>query len=229
MVPLKLPHDPAAPLGVLCLGAHADDIEIGCGGTLLQLLAARTGVHVTWVVFSSAGSREEEARTGASLFLEGAARKNVAPLKFRDGFFPYQGERIKECFEALKQDACPDPDLIFTHYREDRHQDHRVISDLTWNTWRHNLIVEYEVPKYDGDLGQPNLFAPLARSTCERKISNILDAFKTESRKAWMTQDTFWATLRLRGVECAAPDGYAEAFHCRKITLDTQESAAGGR
>jgi LmbE family N-acetylglucosaminyl deacetylase len=224
MVPLKLPSDPATPLKLLCLGAHADDIEIGCGGTLLQLLSTRPNVQVVWVVFSSAGEREAEARAGASLFLERAAQQSVSPMKFRDGFFPYQGERIKECFEAIKKDACPDPDVIFTHYREDRHQDHRFISDLTWNTWRRNLILEYEVPKYDGDLGHPNLFVPLAKETCDRKIKHILDAFHTESKKAWMTEDTFWATLRLRGVECAAREKYAEAFHCRKLTLDTQES-----
>ncbi|MDP3759928.1 MAG: PIG-L deacetylase family protein [Ramlibacter sp.] len=228
MVPLKLPQDAAAPLEVLCLGAHADDIEIGCGGTLLQLLSARANVKVVWVVFSSAGAREAEARTSASLFLERARQKNVSPMKFRDGFFPCQGERIKECFEELKQALCPDPDLIFTHCREDRHQDHRAISDLTWNTWRRNLVLEYEIPKYDGDLGHPNLFVPLTKDTCERKIRYILDAFQTESNKAWMSEDTFWAMLRLRGVECAARDRYAEAFHCRKLTLGTGAAAWGG-
>ena len=228
MLPLMLPQDPAAPLKLLCLGAHADDIEIGCGGTLLQLLATRSNVQVVWVVFSAAGAREAEARRGASLFLQRAARQTVSPLKFRDAFFPYHGESIKEHFEELKQNAGADPDVIFTHCREDRHQDHRVISDLTWNTWRRNLILEYEIPKYDGDLGKPNLFVPLGKETCERKIKHILEAFQTESKKAWMTEDTFWATLRLRGVECAARDGYAEAFHCRKLTIDTLGSAAWG-
>lgn len=228
MAPLMLPSDPAAPLKLLCLGAHADDIEIGCGGTLLQLLATRSNVQVVWVVFSSAGVREEEACRGASLFLRGAAAQTVTPMKFRDGFFPYQGERIKEYFEELKHNAGADPDVIFTHCREDRHQDHRVISDLTWNTWRRNLILEYEIPKYDGDLGHPNLFVPLTRQTGERKIEYILEAFRTESKKAWMTDETFWATLRLRGVECAARDGYAEAFHCRKLTIDTQAPAGWG-
>ena len=220
MLPLGLPRDPAAPLTLLCLGAHCDDIEIGCGGTVLQLLSVRTNLHVVWVVFSSAGEREREARASASLFLQQAREQKVIVMKFRDGFFPYQGANIKECFEELKNDV--DPDLIFTHYREDRHQDHRTISDLTWNTWRRHLILEYEIPKYDGDLGTPNFFVPLEKDVCAHKIKHILDVFQTESNKAWMTEDTFQAILRLRGVECAAPDRYAEAFYCRKLVLGTQ-------
>src|SRR3990167_7138905 len=168
MLPLSLPLDTDAPLRLLCLGAHADDIEIGCGGTVLQLLSARLHVEVTWVVFSSAGEREREARAGASVFLERAGRQRVIVKKFRDGFFPYEGARIKEFFEELKDEV--DPDLIFTHYRHDRHQDHRTISDLTWNTWRRHLILEYEIPKYDGDLGAPNFFVPLEQEVRARKI-----------------------------------------------------------
>lgn len=220
MLPLGLPQDPAAPLTLLCLGAHCDDIEIGCGGTVLQLLSVRTNLLVVWVVFSSAGEREREARASASLFLQQAKEQKVIVTKFRDGFFPYQGANIKEFFEELKKDV--DPDLIFTHYREDRHQDHRTISDLTWNTWRRHLILEYEIPKYDGDLGTPNFFVPLKKDVCARKITYIRDVFQTESNKAWMTEDTFQAILRLRGVECAAPDRYAEAFYCRKLVLGTQ-------
>jgi LmbE family N-acetylglucosaminyl deacetylase len=217
MLSLNLPQD-SAPLQLLFLGAHSDDIEIGCGGTILQLLSARRNLHVTWVVFSSPGEREREARTGASLFLQGAKEQKVVVMNFRDGFFPYQGADIKEFFEELKKDV--DPDLIFTHYREDRQQDHRTISDLTWNTWRRHLILEYEVPKYDGDLGRPNLFVPLDKEVCARKIQHICTAFRSESSsKAWMTEDTFQAILRLRGVECAAPDKYAEAFHCHKLVL----------
>jgi LmbE family N-acetylglucosaminyl deacetylase len=174
-------------------------------------------VDVTWVVFSSAGEREREARAGASLFLERAGRQRVIVKKFRDGFFPYEGARIKEFFEELKDEV--DPDLIFTHYRHDRHQDHRTISDLTWNTWRRHLILEYEIPKYDGDLGAPNCFVPLRKDVCERKIKHICDVFQSEAGKAWLAEDTFQAILRLRGVECAAPERYAEAFHCRKHIL----------
>jgi LmbE family N-acetylglucosaminyl deacetylase len=219
MLPLNLSLDPSLPLQVLCLGAHADDIEIGCGGTVLQLLAQRPNVHVTWVVFSAAGVREQEARESAARFLAGAARQTVVVKNFRDGFFPYVGGEIKEFVESLKQEV-PDPHLVFTHYRDDRHQDHRTVSDLTWNTWRRNMVLEYEIPKYDGDLGTPNCFVPLSREMGQRKIESIREVFKSESHKAWMSADTFEAMLRLRGVECAAPQKWAEAFHCRKLILD---------
>jgi LmbE family N-acetylglucosaminyl deacetylase len=220
MLPLNLPRNPATPLKLLCLGAHSDDIEIGCGGTILQWLATNPNLEVVWVVFSSGREREKEARTSASLFLkQGKGRKKVIVKKFRDGFFPYQGTKIKEFFEELKKEI--DPNLIFTHYRTDRHQDHRTISDLTWNTWRRHLILEYEIPKYDGDLGTPNCFVPLKREICSRKVKYICDVFQTQGNKAWLTEDTFQAVLRLRGVECAAPDKYAEAFYCRKLILGT--------
>ena len=226
MLSLNLPRDPAAPLKLLLLGAHCDDIEIGCGGTVLKMLAGRSNLDVVWVVFSSSEEREREARASASLFLE-QAKSNVIVRKFRDGFFPYQGTQIKEFFEELKKDV--NPDLILTHYRDDRHQDHRTISDLTWNTWRQHLILEYEIPKYDGDLGTSNCFVPLDGDTCARKIKTICDVFQSESNKAWLTEDTFWALLRLRGVECAAPDKYAEAFYCRKLVLGIQSPAAPNR
>jgi LmbE family N-acetylglucosaminyl deacetylase len=210
------------PLQILCLGAHADDIEIGCGGTVLQLLSARPNLEFFWVVFSSGREREREARASAELFLERAARKEVIVKEYRDGFFPYDGARIKEFFEELKRRVSPD--LIFTHYRDDRHQDHRTMSDLTWNTWRNHLILEYEIPKYDGDLGSPNCFVPLGREVCDRKIKYICDVFQTQSNKAWLTADTFQAILRLRGVECAAPDKYAEAFYCRKQVWELTET-----
>lgn len=222
MLALNLPHDPAAPFQLLCLGAHSDDIEIGCGGTVLQLLSSHPNMRVVWVVFSAGARREREARASASLFLGQAREQRVIVLNFRDGFFPYEGANIKEFFEQLKKDV--DPDLIFTHYREDRHQDHRTISDLTWNTWRRHLILEYEIPKYDGDLGAPNLFVPLAREVCARKIEHILGVFQAERDKAWLSEDTFQAIARLRGVECAAPEKLAEAFYCRKLILGTHGS-----
>jgi LmbE family N-acetylglucosaminyl deacetylase len=227
MLPLNLPRDSAAPLKLLCLGAHSDDIEIGCGGTILQLLSAYSNLDVVWVVFSSGREREQEARASAALFLKQAKRpKKVIVKRFRDGFFPYQGTKIKEFFEAIKKGV--NPDLIFTHYRDDRHQDHRTISDLTWNTWRQHLILEYEIPKYDGDLGSPNCFVPLKKEICARKIKYICDVFQTQGNKAWLTEDTFQAILRLRGVECAAPDKYAEAFYCRKLILGTQRGSTPG-
>jgi LmbE family N-acetylglucosaminyl deacetylase len=217
MLPLDLLKAPGAPLTVLCLGAHSDDIEIGCGGTVLQLLTHYSNLEVVWAVFSSGREREREARASADLFLKRAKRKEVIVKNFRDGFFPYEGARIKEFFEEMKKQV--NPGLIFTHYRQDRHQDHRTISDLTWNTWRQHFILEYEIPKYDGDLGTPNCFVPLKAEICAGKIKYICDVFQTQSNKAWLTEDTFQAILRLRGVECAAPDKYAEAFYCRKMIL----------
>jgi LmbE family N-acetylglucosaminyl deacetylase len=218
MLPINLPQNPSGPLKVLCLGAHSDDIEIGCGGTVLQLLSGQRATEFFWVVFSAGGQREREARDSAALFLERSERKEVVIQNFRDGFFPYEGGQIKEFFEQLKKRVSPD--LIFTHYRDDRHQDHRTISDLTWNTWRNHLILEYEIPKYDGDLGSPNCFVPLGKELCDRKIKYICDVFQTQSKKPWLTEDTFQAMLRLRGVECATPDNYAEAFYSRKLVCE---------
>jgi len=221
MLPLNLARGSGCK--ILCLGAHSDDIEIGCGGTILQLLSSRVDVNVSWVVFSAGKEREREARASAALFLKQAKRKKVTVKNFRDGFFPYEGTRIKEFFETIKRNLSPD--LIFTHYRDDRHQDHRTISDLTWNTFRKHLILEYEIPKYDGDLGSPNFFVPLEQKACTHKIKYICDIFQTQSNKAWLTQDTFQAILRLRGVECAAPEKYAEAFYCRKLILETERES----
>jgi LmbE family N-acetylglucosaminyl deacetylase len=222
MLPLNLSRDPAAPLQVLCLGAHSDDIEIGCGGTILQLLPGYSNVDVRWIVFSSNAEREREARASADLFLKKAKHKKVMVKKFRDGFFPYDGAKVKEALEGMKKKMALNPDLIFTHYRDDRHQDHRVLSDLTWNTFRRHLILEYEIPKYDGDMGSPNWFVPLKPKVCERKIKYICEMFKTQQVKGWLTEDTFLALMRLRGVECQAAEKYAEAFYCRKLTLATE-------
>jgi LmbE family N-acetylglucosaminyl deacetylase len=223
MLPIRLPLNGSTPRKVLCLGAHSDDIEIGAGGTVLQLLSTNHDFEIIWVVFSAAGSeREREARRSAGLFLEGAKQQEVIVKDFRDGFFPYDGGKVKEFFEALKTRVSPD--LIFTHYRDDRHQDHRTICELTWNTWRSHMILEYEIPKYDGDLGSPNVFVPLPREICERKIKHICDVFQTQGNKTWLTEDTFQAILRLRGVECAAPERYAEAFYCRKLVCRFEDA-----
>ena len=218
MLSLNFLQNRKSPLKIMCLGAHADDIEIGCGGTVLQLLSLHRGLEFSWIVFSSGSEREREARDSAGLFLKQAEHKEVVVKDFRDGFFPYEGARIKDFFEELKGRVSPD--LIFTHYRDDRHQDHRTISDLTWNTWRNHLILEYEIPKYDGDLGSPNFFVPLVKEICDRKIKYICDVFQTQSNKAWLTEDTFQGLLRLRGVECAARGKYAEAFYCRKLVSE---------
>jgi LmbE family N-acetylglucosaminyl deacetylase len=206
----------SGPLRVLCLGAHSDDIEIGCGGLILWL-AARRKMTVDWVVFSANGEREREARRSAALFLRSVAGKRVLVKSFRDGFFPYE-PAIKETFESLKRETAPD--LVLTHYRDDRHQDHRTLSDLAWNTWRDHLILEYEIPKFDGDLGAPNVFVPLARAICLQKARHLQAAFGSQRDKHWFSDETFMGLMRLRGMECRSATGYAEAFYGRKIVLD---------
>lgn len=207
----------ASSLSILCLGAHSDDIEIGCGGTLLSLLQRHPGSTVNWVVLGAAGERAEEARASAGEFLQPAGAAKVAVHDFRDGFFPSCFVDIKETFERLKADI--EPDLILTHMRDDRHQDHRAVSDLTWNTFRRHLILEYEIPKYDGDLGQPNLYVPLSQAEAETKVDLLMRHFGTQRSKSWFTPDTFWAMLRLRGIEAASPSGFAEGLYARKMVM----------
>jgi len=202
---------------VLCVGAHADDIEVGCGGTVLRLLAERPGIRVHWVVLSAPGDRADEAVAGARSFLGDAAAEDVVIKSYRDSFFPHQGREIKEYFHELAGKISPD--LIFTHRREDRHQDHRVVWELTWCAFRDHLILEYEIPKYDGDLGQPNVFVPLSESICGRKVQSIVDVFRTQHEKPWFSEDTFRSTLRIRGLECNSQSRYAEGFDCRKMTF----------
>ena len=208
----RLPRNPT----ILCIGAHCDDIEIGCGATMLRILRARRDVTVRWVVLSSTLVRAREAAAAAALFLRGARRRDVRIESFTDGHFPYQGADIKQLFEEMKSD--PAPDLIFTHYRDDRHQDHRVVSDTTWQTFRDATILEYEIPKYDGDLGIPNVFAEIDAATCERKIRYLTKSYATQRAKPWFTAETLRALMRLRAVESRAPR-YAEAFYGRKLVL----------
>ena len=214
MLPFKLNGNDRQLKHILCLGAHSDDIEIGCGGALLRLLTENPEVTVTWVVFSSTPEREQEAKASAADFLSAVEKKQIIIHRFRDAFFPYDGPAIKEAFEALK--AQPTPDLIFSHCRHDLHQDHRVICDLTWNTFRDHLIWEYEIPKYDGDLGTPNLYVHLDKATCERKAALLMQHFATQSNKHWFTPETFLGLMRLRGIESRSPLGYAEGFYSRK-------------
>jgi LmbE family N-acetylglucosaminyl deacetylase len=214
MEQIGLLADGARAKRILALGAHADDIEIGCGGTILRLAAERRGLDVLWVVFASTPERAAEARGSAGAFLEGIASTKVIVRDYRDGFLPYSGAAVKDEFETLKRGFSPD--LIFTHYRNDRHQDHRLISDLTWNTWRDHLILEYEIPKYDGDFGSPNFFAALAPTVVDRKIALLLGHFPSQAAKPWFTADLFAAVARIRGMECGAPDGFAEGFYGRK-------------
>ena len=205
---------------VLCLGAHSDDIEIGAGGTLLKLVAQVPELEIQWVVFSAPGPRAEEARRSADEFLARVARKQVIIGSFRESYFPSEWVAIKDWFEEVK--AKFDPDLVFTHYRDDRHQDHRILSDLAWNTFRNHLILEYEILKYDGDIGRPNVFVPLSGQLCTLKIELLLKHFQTQLTKHWFTSDTFEAMHRIRGIECASATCRAEAFYCRKLILGLQ-------
>jgi LmbE family N-acetylglucosaminyl deacetylase len=202
------------PVSVLLLGAHSDDIEIGCGGTILRLKEEYPDLAVCWVVFAAEGSREEEARSSAEDFLTGVKEKKIIVLNYRDGFLPYHGEEVKDFFEQLKTQVSPD--LIFTHYRHDLHQDHRLVCELTWNTFRNHAILEYEIIKFDGDLGQPNFFVQLEEKFCQGKAERLLTHFKTQAGRYWFSADTFMSLLRIRGVEARSKSGYAEGFYIRK-------------
>jgi LmbE family N-acetylglucosaminyl deacetylase len=204
-------------LKLLCLGAHADDIEIGCGGTVLRLAAEMPDLIVRWIVFSGAGLREAEARSSAAAFLENISEKQIEVLGFRDGYFPFQGADIKDCFEAVKRDFAPS--MVLTHWHGDAHQDHRLVAELTHNTFRDHLVLEYEIPKYDGDLGNPAFFVPLTQALLNRKVEAIARHFPSQGGRSWFSDETFLAMARLRGIGCNAPERLAEAFYARKIVF----------
>ena len=205
------------PLHVLCLGAHCDDIEIGCGATILKLADEAPDLSINWVVFSSNEVRAAEAKESFRKFSRNIESAELKIFNFRNGYFPYIGNEIKDSFEELKSTA--DPDLIFTHHGQDYHQDHRTISELTWNTFRDHCILEYEIPKYDGDLGTPNFYVPSKVEYMRRKSQLLLDCFTTQRKRPWFSQTTFDALMRLRGIECNSSSGFAEAFFARKVTL----------
>jgi LmbE family N-acetylglucosaminyl deacetylase len=213
---LSLVPNKRGALRLVCIGAHCDDLEIGCGGTVLELLRRRP-VAVTWVVLSGSGVRGREARASARRFLAGARRSRVLVEAFRDGYFPIQHGEIKDFFEKLKGEVAPD--IVLCHAGNDLHQDHRLVAELTWNTFRDHLILEYEIVKYDGALGSPSVFVPLSSATRRRKVRLLLRGFATQRAKRWFTAETFDAIMRIRGVECNAPSGYAEAFYARKILI----------
>jgi LmbE family N-acetylglucosaminyl deacetylase len=216
MLRLELTRHGRSPLRILCLGAHSDDIEIGCGGTLQHLLGRRP-VALDWVVWSGDPIRAREARASARALGKGARSLWLASKRFRDGFFPSQSARIKEEFERLKR--RPTPDVVFCPRRDDAHQDHRVVAELAWNTFRDHLILEYDVPKYDGDPASPNVYVPLDEDECRDKIAHLGRSFPSQKNNQWMSDDTFWSVLRLRGIECNAR--YAEGFTCRKLVLSS--------
>lgn len=207
----------AEKLRVLCLGAHSDDIEIGCGGTILKLIRENKNIRFYWVIFSADKKRTKEALDSAESFLKGVNKKQVKVLSFQESYFPYKGSEIKSYFDALREEY--DPNLVFTHYRLDLHQDHRLISELTWNTFRNHMILEYEIAKYDGDLGCPNFFVILDRRICMKKIRLITENFKSQKNKKWFNREVFLFLLRMRGMEANAASGYAEAFYGRKIVF----------
>lgn len=217
MLPLTLGWQRSTPPRILCLGAHCDDIEIGCGGTLLQLLRQMDNCEILWTIFSSDPQRTKEAKNSADRFLARAAKRKVVVRDFQDGFLPYVGAEVKACVEAIKKEFVPD--LILTHHREDLHQDHRLVSELTWNTFRNHLILEYEIPKYDGDLGRPNVFIPLAEDACTEKIAIILETYESQRIRPWFEPETFRSLMRLRGLESNSPSRYAEAFFSRKVNI----------
>ncbi|GIW87722.1 MAG: GlcNAc-PI de-N-acetylase [Isosphaeraceae bacterium] len=220
MLSLHITNPPGRALRILCLGAHADDIEIGCAGTLLTLLRSRPCI-VRWVVFSACPTRRSEAEAAASDLLAHAAEASVSILDHRDSYFPYRGAAVKDDVQDLKPF---EPDLVFTHHRDDRHQDHRLLAELTWNTFRNHLILEYEIPKYDGELGNPNLYVPLSNLILERKIQLLLDRFPSQRHHHWFDAATFQALARLRGLECNSPTRLAEAFLVRKLLWDPSPS-----
>ena len=218
MLELQLPSPvDRRPLRLLCLGAHCDDIDIGCGGTLLKLLSAGRKWDITWVVFSASVERARELRNSAKRFLRNAVQSRVITHEFRDSFFPAQYESVKQAFVALKQ--LPDPDLIFTHHRADLHQDHRIVSELTWNAFRRHLILEYEIPKYDGGLVPTNVYVRLDKRQVEAKIRTLMSCYRSQLAKPWFTPDTFRGIMRLRGIESGGEDGWAEGFHGHKLCV----------
>jgi LmbE family N-acetylglucosaminyl deacetylase len=216
--PLKLDQNKSAQLNVLCLGAHCDDIEIGCGGTLLTLFRERADVHIYWQIFTSTPSRKKEAVAGAERFCSGAKSLDISILDFKDGFLPYEGSAVKDAMEAVKSKFSPD--VVLSHYRHDLHQDHRKISELTWNTFRNHLILEYEIPKWDGDLGNPNTYIDIAEDVAHKKIAILQEVYNTQREKNWFTDDLFWSLMRIRGMESNAASSLAEGFYLRKATLD---------
>lgn len=212
------------PLRLLCIGAHCDDLEIGCGGTVLDWLARDQRVEVTWVVMSAPAGRAAEARRSAAAFLRRAASRALVTHDFQDGHFPAQFGEIKRAFSDLGNTQSPD--VVLTHTLEDRHQDHRLVAELAWQTFRDHLILEFEIPKYEGDLGKPNLYVPLSASIAKRKVTTLMRCFSSQRRKDWFRPETFSGMMQLRGIECRAPAGFAEAFHARKLVVAGRPEAA---
>lgn len=217
MLALPLTAGPQPLRRLLVIGAHSDDAEIGCGGTVLRLLAEHSGMSVTWVVLAATGERELEAGRSAEALLQGAADVEIVMGGLRDAFLPHHWAETKDLFERLKAEL--DPDLVLTHQRSDLHQDHRIACELTWNAFRDHLILEYEIPKWDGDMGAPNVFVPLSKDAVSRKVEHLMEHFASQRSKRWFTPDLFEGLMRIRGMECASESGFAEAFYGHKVSI----------
>ncbi len=213
MIPLLF--DANAPK-VLCIGAHSDDIEIGCAGALIEWSRQYAGLEIYWVVLSTTGDRAIEARKSVRTLL-GRSVKEVVLGQFTDGHLPSQYSDVKDFLAQVRSSF--EPDIVLTHRIEDRHQDHRLIGEATWQTWRNQLILEYEIPKYEGDLGQPNVYVPLSRRTAGRKVQHLIKHFGSQRSKSWFTKPVFEGLMQIRGIECRAPSGFAEGFYARKVVL----------
>lgn len=217
MLTAQLGTEAGRPLTILCLGAHSDDVEIGCGGTLLRLLAEHPGSTVHWVTFSATSERADETRSSAAAFTAEAARLELDIFDFAENHFPSQLRELKEQMGSVARTVTPD--VVFTHRREDLHQDHSTIAELTWQAFRDHVVLEYEIPKFEGDLGHPNLFVPLSADQARRKVDLICEHFATQADKPWFRPEVFTGLMAVRGVECVAPGGYAEGFTARKLVL----------
>jgi LmbE family N-acetylglucosaminyl deacetylase len=215
MIPIIFKNNQDDNLKILCLGAHPDDIEIGCGGTILKL-SEEYDTDISWIVLSGNERRKNEAVTCAEKFLIHASRKNIEVMSFKESYFPYNASEVKDYVNSLKKIS---PDIIFTHTRHDLHQDHRLVCELAWNTFRDHLILEYEIPKYDGDLKSPNYFTHLSKQICENKVKNIVSSHISQKEKQWFDNETFMGLLRIRGLESNSPSKYAEGFYCHKIIM----------
>lgn len=209
-------------LQIVCIGAHCDDIEIGCGGSLVALSQAYPLSHFHCWVFSGNAARAAESRACLTQLLD-AERFTLQVFDHRDGYFPAQWAQVKERLATLSQTI--NADLVFTHTARESHQDHRVLAELTWNHFRRHTVLEYEIAKYEGDLGRANFYIPLSTEQFEAKLSALLSAFPSQASKGWFTRNTFEAIARLRGVESHATSGYAEAFRARKSVLDLSAQA----
>lgn len=218
------------PLRVLCIGAHCDDIEIGCGATLATLARGEAEAVVDWVILSGTEQRQGESRAAMRALLGDAARGQLLFGDFEDGRFPAEYGRLKDFFEELK--SLEVPDLILTHERDDRHQDHRICNEMVWSTFRDQVVLEFEIPKWDGGLGNPSVYVPVTREAAGLKVDALLSCHGSQRHRDWFTRSTFESLMRLRGIECRATAGLAEAFHARKLVLaplaGTASTPSGG-